>query len=375
LRVLAVNAGSSSVKLSLIDDRDETLAQHQLSAPEAKLDSGELERALVGALADADAVAHRVVHGGERFREPTVIDEDVLAALRELTQLAPLHQPKSLAALDAVTAALPRLPAVACFDTAFHSTLPPAAFTFALPARWRERWGLRRFGFHGLSHSWVARRAPELAGATSERLPSGRDEQTRIVSCHLGAGASLCAIAGGESVDTTMGFTPLDGLVMATRSGSVDPGLLLWLLEHEQVDEHEMAAALEHRSGLYGLAGSADMPTIRARAQDGDEAAALAIDVYVHRLVAGVAAMTAALGGIDLLVFTGGVGEHAADVRARAAAGLEFLGVAVDGHFNEGADSDCDISAPGARVRTLVLTAREDVEMASQARAALALGA
>jgi acetate kinase len=363
LPILTVNAGSSSVKLRLVGDDDAIIAERELTAPQARVDADELHAALAGPLTGADAVAHRIVHGGERYREATVIDEEVRRALDELIELAPLHQPKSLAALDAVSSWLPGVPAVACFDTAFHATLPPAAYTYALPARWRERWGLRRFGFHGLSHSWVARHAPEVvAGGVSVR---------RIVSCHLGAGASLCAIDGGRSVDTTMGFTPLEGLVMATRSGSVDPGLLLWLLERAAVSEREMAAALEHESGLAGLAGDADMRAVLARAADADARATAAVQVYVHRLRAGIAAMTASLGGLDVLVFTGGVGEHATAIRHRATSGLGYLGVGIDVRANDCADADADITEGNAPVRTLVLRAREDLEMARQARQAL----
>src|ERR1039458_1969906 len=223
MRVLVVNAGSSSLKLRLLDSEDAILAEDELPAPGAQVEQAALARVLDSPLGDAQAIGHRIVHGGERFRSAVRIDAEIETALRELTDLAPLHQPKSLAALDAVTALLPDLPAVACFDTAFHATLLPAAATYALPAQWRDRWGLRRYGFHGLSHAWVARRAPGLLGV------AGGDP--RIVSCHLGAGASLCAIKDGSSIDTTMGFTPLEGLVMATRSGSIDPGMLLWLFE------------------------------------------------------------------------------------------------------------------------------------------------
>jgi acetate kinase len=361
--ILTVNAGSSSVKLRLVGDDDAIVAERELAAPQARVDADELHAALGGPLTGADAVAHRIVHGGDRYREATVIDDGVRQGLGELTELAPLHQPKSLAALDAVSAWLPGVPAVACFDTAFHATLPPAASTYALPARWRERWGLRRYGFHGLSHSWVARHAPEVAaGGASPR---------HIVSCHLGAGASLCAIDDGRSVDTTMGFTPLEGLVMATRSGSVDPGLLLWLLEREAVSEREMAAALEHESGLAGLAGDADMRAVLARADDGDAQATVAVGVYVHRLRAGIAAMTASLGGLDALVFTGGVGEHAPAIRLSATEGLGYLGVGIDAGANDRADADVDITEGDAPVRTLVLRAREDLEMVRQARHAL----
>jgi acetate kinase len=375
MRILVVNAGSSSLKLRLLDGDDAILAEDELQAPRAKIDHAALQQALDSPLGEAQAIGHRIVHGGERFVSAVRIDADVETALRELTDLAPLHQPKSLAALDAVTALLPELPAVACFDTAFHATLPAAAATYALPAEWRDRWGLRRYGFHGLSHAWVARRAPELLGG------AGRD--LRIVSCHLGAGASLCAIKDGRSLDTTMGFTPLEGLVMATRSGSVDPGMLLWLMEREGLPARELAEALEHRSGLLGLCGTADMRELLIRADAGDRSGAhspdgwvgqqaqLALEVYLHSLRAGIAAMAAAIGGLDALVFTGGVGERSAPVRAGAAAGLSFLGVSLDRRRNDGAHADAEIGAAGAAVRTLVITAREDLEIARQVRAVL----
>jgi acetate kinase len=348
VRVLVVNAGSSSLKLRLLGDDDQLLGTRDLGP-------GDDVGPALDALGEADAAGHRIVHGGERFTAPTPIDDEVTAALHELTALAPLHQPKSLAALAAVRRARPELPEVACFDTAFHAGLPPAASTYALPAAWRERWPLRRYGFHGLSHAWAARRA----GAA------------RVVTCHLGAGASLAAVRDGRCVDTTMGFTPLEGLVMATRSGSVDPGLILWLLEHTEMAEGELAQALEHESGLLGLAGTSDLRAVVAAAAREEPAAVLALDVYVHRLRGGIAAMAAALDGLDALVFTGGVGEHAPEVRARAAAGLGFLGVALDDAANRAADADADIGAPGAPVRTLVVEAREDLEIARGVRAAL----
>jgi acetate kinase len=363
MRILVVNAGSSSVKLSLIGDRDQTLGERELAAPQAVVDPGELRGALRAGLGPADAVGHRIVHGGDRFRDAVLVEPSVAQALGELSELAPLHQPKSLAALRAVSNELPGTPAIACFDTAFHATMPPAAATYALPDAWRRRWGLKRYGFHGLSHAWIARRAPELIGRAAQRL--------RIVSCHLGAGASLCAIDGGVSVDTTMGFTPLEGLVMATRSGSVDPGLLLWLLEKEALSEHELAASLEHESGLLGLAGTAEMREVVGRAEDGDPVAGAALDVYVHRLRGAIAAMAAAIGGLDVLAFTGGVGQHSAPVRARAAAGLAFIGVGVDPHRNGAADGDREISPHGSPVTVLAIAAREDLEIAHQVRALL----
>jgi len=312
----------------------------------------------------ADAVGHRIVHGGTEFSEPVRIDEEVERRLRALTDLAPLHQPKSLAALDSVTAALPDLPRVACFDTAFHARLPAAAATYALPREWRERFQIRRYGFHGLSHAYASRRAGEVVGKPVEAV--------RIVTCHLGAGASLAAVRGGVSADTTMGFTPLEGVVMATRSGSVDPGLVLWLQQHAGLSAEQVSDALEHRSGMAGLAGNADMRAVLAAAASGEPAARLAVDVYVHRLCGAVAAMAAAAGGLDVLVFTGGVGENAPEVRRLAADRLGFLGVAIDDAANLGCDPDRELSAEGAAVRTLVVAAREDLEIARGVRQALA---
>jgi acetate kinase len=357
VRVLVVNAGSSSLKLRLVGDGDEQLGERDLAADEELVDLGDL--------AQADAIGHRVVHGGTRFREAVVIDGAVVQELRALTELAPLHQPKSLFAMDVVGRALPAVPAVACFDTAFHATLPPEAFTYPLPRAWRQRFPIRRYGFHGLSHAYAARRAAELL----ERDPS----ELRIVTCHLGAGASLTAVRAGRSVDTTMGFTPLEGLCMATRSGTVDPGLVLWLVQRGDLGAADVEHALEHDAGLAALAGDADMRAVLAAAEAGDADARLGLDVYVHRLRAGIAAMAAAMAGLDALVFTGGVGENAPAVRAFAADGLGFLGVRLDPDRNALPATDRDISAAGADVRTLVVRAREEVEIARQVRRVLVL--
>lgn len=396
MRVLVVNAGSSSLKLRVLGPADELELSEELRTTVGRPDAAALRRALSAAGA-VDAVGHRIVHGGTAFRAPVVIAPAVVARLRALTDLAPLHQPKSLAALQAVSDALPGVQAVACFDTAFHAGLPPEVTTYALPSEWRRRWSLRRYGFHGLSHAWAARRATELAGPEERGL--------RVVTAHLGAGASLAAVRDGCSVDTTMGFTPLEGLVMATRSGSVDPGLVLWLQEHVGTPPEELAATLEHRSGLVGLAGTDDMREVLVAAGEradpgGDSSgpattiapadARLALGVYVHRLRGGIAAMAAALGGLDALVFTGGVGENAPEVRRLAADGLGFLGVALDPARNEGAagaagenisetrpgeadrrlpgSSDREIGAPGGPVRVFVVEAREDLEIARSVR-------
>jgi acetate kinase len=365
-RILVVNAGSSSLKLRVLDGADALVASADLPAPHDAAVDGIADA--IRELGPVDAVGHRVVHGGTRFTAPVVVDDAVAAEIAALVPLAPLHQPGSLAALAAVRSALPDTPSVACFDTAFHAALPPAAATYALPAAWRERWALRRYGFHGLSHAYAARRAGELLGQPAADL--------RLVTCHLGAGASLAAVRDGRSVDTTMGFTPLEGLVMATRSGSVDPGILVWLAEHADLPPAEIGATLERASGLLGLAGTADMREVVERAEAGDADARLALDVYVHRLRAGIAAMAASAGGLDALVFTGGVGERSPVVRALAADGLDFLGVELDATRNR-ADAvlpDREIGSLGARVRTLVIEAREDLEIARETREALQVG-
>jgi acetate kinase len=357
LRVLTVNAGSSSLKLRLLDEDSSLLASSDLATNRGQVAQENVESAIAD-FPTPDAVGHRIVHGGERFRDPVRIDAGVVQALRELVELAPLHQPKSLAALEAVSALLPDVPAVACFDTAFHATIPARAHTYPIPKEWRQRYGLRRYGFHGLSHAYAATRAGEILGRA----------ELRFVTCHLGAGASLAAVAHGQSLDTTMGFTPLEGLAMATRSGSIDPGMLLWLLERHSLTVDQMAEALEHDSGLRGLAGTADMPEVLERARAGDHAAVLARDVYVHRLRAGIASMVAAMDGLDALVFTGGVGENSPEIRERAISGLAFLGVSIDPERNSKAANDRVISAEGSQVATLAVTSREDLQMANDVR-------
>ncbi|MET0816232.1 MAG: acetate/propionate family kinase [Solirubrobacteraceae bacterium] len=358
MRILTVNAGSSSLKLRLLDADDALLGDVELAAEHGRAEAGALRDALAR-MDGADAVAHRVVHGGTRFTGPVQLDDEVVTALEALTPLAPLHQPAALDAMSAVAREMPALPAVACLDTAFHSQMPPAAAAYALPPEWVERHGLRRFGFHGLSHAYASRRAAELIGRPLEEL--------RIVTCHLGAGASLAAIDGGRSVDTTMGFTPVEGLVMATRSGTVDPDVPLHLVLRHGVPAAEVERALNEDSGLRALAGTGDMREVEAAAGRGDEGAALALAVHDHRLAAAVAAMAAALGGLDALVFTGGVGEGSGRTRAEAARRLAFLGVAVDPAADPG-EGDADLSATDARVRTMVVRAREDLVIARAAR-------
>jgi acetate kinase len=338
MRVLVVNPGSSTVKTSLVE-----------GGRTAEDDGGPY-----------DAIGVRFVHGGPDHTAPVLVDDAVLAALEGVSDLAPLHNPPALQAARDLLDAHPGVPLVACFDTTFHATIPAAASTYALPREWNERWGLRRYGFHGLSHAWASRRAAEIVGRPLEDL--------RMVTCHLGGGASLCAVRGGRSVDTTMGFTPLEGLVMQTRSGSVDPGLVMHLLLREGVAADELYDTLDRESGLKGLSGtSGDFREVRRAREAGDEAAELAFDVYVHRLVREAGAMAAAAGGLDLLVFTGGVGEHAPDLRRAVSVGLAHLGVRIDEERNLAADGDAAIGDG-----VVVVEAREDLEIERQVRSVLA---
>jgi acetate kinase len=359
--VLVVNAGSSSLKLRVLDGDDRVLEHVDRGAIGG---AGDLEaiRALLARHPEVGAIGHRVVHGGAEFRASALVTDEVVRRLRDVSDLAPLHNPAALAGLDAVLAAAPGLPNVVCFDTAFHASLPAAAATYAIPTRWTEDWGIRRYGFHGLNHAYVARRVPELLGRSMVGL--------RIVSCHLGAGASLCAIADGRSMDTTMGFTPLEGLVMATRSGTIDPGIIIHVQRHHGLSVDEVEQALDEQSGLRGLSdANGDMRAVERAMEAGESRALLAFEVYVHRLCAAVAAMAASLGGLDAVAFTGGVGENSARVRAAAAERLAFLGVAIDADRNDRTgDEDRALSPPGSAVAALLVHAREDIEVAREVR-------
>lgn len=369
MRVLVVNAGSTSVKLRLVEQDDSLSGSADLGPPETGF-----ERAVGDFLASAgpiDGIGHRVVHGGPRFVNPVEVDDAIRAELESLCELAPLHNPPALRAIDALRSTAPGVPQVACFDTAFHAHLPEEAWRYALPYEWVERWGIRRYGFHGLSCEWSLRRAAALVGRNPPEL--------RMVVCHLGGGASATAISGGRSVDTTMGFTPTEGLVMATRSGDVDPGAIAWMAERGLSGE-DLMDGLEHRSGLLGLTRgrTGDMRELLEARGAGDEVAATAIAVWIHRLRAEIAAMATSAGGLDVLVFTGGIGERSTAIREETCAGLRWVGVELDREANRSAGADggdagheADISAPGARTRTLVIEAREEVVVADHCREVL----
>jgi acetate kinase len=365
-RILTVNAGSSSLKLRVLDREDRVVHARDAGFAGSEEELVAELKAILAASGTIDAVGHRVVHGGPEFTRPTRLEPWIEDRLDRIADLAPLHNPPAIMAMRALDRLRPRLPTVACFDTAFHAGMPAAASTYAIPAAWSERWPLRRYGFHGLSHAYASRRAAELMERPLADL--------RLVTAHLGAGASLAAVLAGRSVDTTMGFTPLDGLVMATRSGTVDPGLLLWVQRHGGWSAEQMERELEEGAGLLALSGrSGDMREILAGAEAGDERCRLAIDVYVHRLGGAIAAMAAAMGGLDALVFTGGVGENSSEVREAAAMAAGFLGLAVDRAANRTgvADDDRVLSPDGASAAVLLVHAREDLEIAAQVRAAL----
>lgn len=358
MRVLVVNAGSSSLKHALVDTAGDTILRRGEERWDPDGAPGRHAQALSAALRDAggeaDAIGHRVVHGGARFDGPRPIDRDVRAAIAALAPLAPLHTRAALEGIDAAEVALPELPQVACFDTAFHRTLAPSAATYALPRDYSERFELRRYGFHGLNVEWCHEQAARTLGA---------DRSARLVVCHLGSGCSVSAVLDGRSVDTTMGFTPLDGVPMATRSGTLDPGLLLYLLSRG-VTRDELGDALNHRSGLLGICGLAALDEVERAAIAGDERAQLAFDMLVRGVSGAIAAMTTSLCGLDAIVFSGGAGEHSALLRAATCARLSQLGVAL--HAVRNARHAERISVDRAAVEVLVVAAGEEIVIARQ---------
>ncbi len=363
MRVLVVNAGSSSLKLQILDDHQLVVDLNlQRWSP---ADGFEPIRSALAGHEHIDAVGHRVVHGGQMYVESTVITDEVITNLESIQDLAPLHLPPALAAIEAARQLLPDLTHVACFDTAFHRSIPAAAATYALPREWNKKWGLRRYGFHGLSHAYACAKGAELLDRPLSEL--------RIVTAHLGAGASLTAIDGGQSVDTTMGFTPLEGLVMATRSGSVDPGLVLWLQRNAHYSLDEITDRLEHGSGLAGLSGtSGDLRDVVALAEAGEPDAVLALAVYHHRLATLTGSMITSMGGIDMVVFTGGIGEHSELVRRSLAKSLQFLGANIDELSNTANGTDRLVSTTESTVALAVVQAREDIQIADEVAQLLA---
>jgi acetate kinase len=374
LTLLVLNCGSSSLKYDLFEDgsRLERGSVRGIGGQDAP---GSHEEAVAqtldglrerGGLERVDAVAHRVVHGGRRFSEPVLIDDGVIAELRRLTELAPLHNAPALEAIEAAARSLgDGVAQVACFDTAFHSRMPETAATYAIPAELAERYGIRRYGFHSLAHRYMSARVAELSGLEAEGL--------RLISLQLGAGCSAAAVRGGRSLDTSMGFTPLEGLVMATRSGDLDPALPAFLGEHEQLGAEEVHRLLDERSGLVGLSGrSRDMEELLVAEAEGDERARLAVDVFCYRVRKYVGSYLAVLGGADAVAFGGGIGEHAPAVRRRICEGMAWCGVELDAPRNERAVGEEGRIDAGGPVQVWVVPVDEAQVMARDAKTLLA---
>ena len=389
VKILVCNAGSSSLKFSLFEAEEELLLAEggvdwsrkptrlvfRRTGEEELREELKLEKhadaivriledlqagpsAALDSLEDLRAVGHRVVHGGERYTSAVRITPEVKQAIEELAELAPLHNPPALDGITAVEQVLPDVPQVAAFDTAFHSTLSEAARTYPVPQKWTREWGMRRYGFHGLSHSYCAGRAAEMTDR----------QDLRIVIAHLGNGASVSAVRHGVCVDTSMGFTPLEGLMMGTRSGSVDPGMLVHLLRHKKLDVNTLDKALNYESGLLGVSGiSSDLRQVLSQLPHNPDAR-LAVDVYVHRIVRTVGAMAAMLGGVDALVFTAGVGERSQEIRKRVCENLDYLGLELDRTANETCKPDADIATPASTARILVIATREDLTIMRETR-------
>jgi acetate kinase len=385
MTILLLNAGSSSLKCTLMGPDRKVLANgaadwsgnaasYEYSGADSRKeaetvawrtygdavkrflrDATESKPAVLKDKHELVGVGHRIVHGG-RFTSSVLVSAEVKDRIRALAELAPLHNPPSLETLDAAQAALPDVPHVAAFDTAFHATLPQEAWNYPLPNHWTREWGIRRYGFHGLSYAYCSRRAAEMLGQSIERL--------RLVICHLGHGCSAAAVEFGRSVDTTMGFTPLEGLMMGTRSGSIDPGALLHVEQHHGLNAAELERILNHDSGLLGVSEvSADMRQVIAAAESGNTQAKLAIAIYARRVRQAIGALAVTMGGVDAVVFTAGVGEHAWQIRHAICHGLDCLGVRLDPHRNDNCRADADISAAGSPAKTLVIATQEHVTM------------
>src|SRR5271165_2083302 len=312
----------------------------------------------ISSLSEIDAVGHRVVHGGPHFEDPVVVTPEVRSAIAEVSTWAPLHVREELQGMEIVQSLLGQVPQIAVFDTGFYRQMPPYAQTYPGPYEWLER-GIRRYGFHGTNHKYCAGRAAQLLGKDPDSL--------KIVSCHLGNGCSVTAMQGGQSVDTTMGFTPLEGVMMGTRTGSVDPAILTFLMRQDKLNADQIDRLLNQESGLLGVSGvSSDMRDILAAIKQGNERAKLAFDIFVHRLQSAVGGMAAVLGGLDVLVFTAGVGENSPEVRAAVCSTLEFLGLKLNSKVNQQPSLDCDIATADSRVHILVIRAEEDWAIAAE---------
>lgn len=390
MSILVVNTGSSSLKFSLfegaslktrvsglidwkgardiatvslkISGKDETVGEEAINGCGAAIDF--ILSVLGRGNRDIRGVGHRVVHGGSRFSDAVLIDEDVRDVILTMSELAPLHNGPAIEAIDAMDKALPSVPQAALFDTAYYADMPQRSVVYPLPYDWYERWGIRRFGFHGINHAWCAVRAGQILLREISDL--------RMVSCHLGNGCSVTAACGGKAVATTMGFTPMEGLMMGSRSGSIDPGILVYLQKTKGLSVDQIDEALNHHSGLMGVSGvSSDFRKVEKAAAEGNARAELALALFTDRVEGAIASLAAVMKGIDLLVFTGGIGENAASFRERVCEDLHFLGISVNRRANSACASDAVISGEGSAVRVLVIRAGEERFIAEKTRALL----
>ena len=389
MNILVINAGSSSLKYQLLNPETQQVLAKGLCErigidgkftykPEGKQAIKEAdvampthseaiqavlnalvdpENGVIGSMKELDAVGHRVVHGGEKFAKSVLITDEVMAAIEECNPLAPLHNPANIIGIKACQALMPGTPMVAVFDTAFHQTMPPVAYTYALPYEYYTQDKVRRYGFHGTSHKYVAGRAAAMLGKPIEEL--------KLISCHLGNGSSVTAIDGGKSVDTSMGFTPLAGLPMGTRSGDIDAGILEYLMHKHGYDIDTMLNILNKKSGVLGVSGvSSDFRDLEAAAEKGNQQAALAVEVFEYGVKKLIGSYAAAMGGVDAVIFTAGVGENGAGNRTNIVSGLEFMGIKIDEEKNKVRGQEIDISTQDAKVRVLVIPTNEELMIA-----------
>ena len=389
MNILVINAGSSSLKYQLLNPETQQVLAKGLCErigidgkftykPEGKeaIKAADVampthseaiqavlnalvdkDNGVIGSMQEIDAVGHRVVHGGEKFAKSVLITDEVMAAIEECNPLAPLHNPANIIGIKACQSLMPETPMVAVFDTAFHQTMPPVAYTYALPYEYYENDKVRRYGFHGTSHKYVAQRAAAMLGKPIEEL--------KLISCHLGNGSSVTAVDGGKSVDTSMGFTPLAGLPMGTRCGDIDAGIMEYLMNKYNMDIKEMLNIMNKKSGVFGVSGvSSDFRDLEAAGAEGNQRAALAVEVFLYNVKKLIGSYAAAMGGVDAVIFTAGVGENGSDNRAGIVAGLEFMGIKIDDAKNKLRGEEIDISAEGATVRTLVIPTNEELMIA-----------
>ena len=391
MNILVINCGSSSLKYQLIDSSNENvlakglcdrigiadsfikqtvtgkdatvinvdLKDHNIAIAEVVKALTSKEHGVIESLADISAVGHRIVHGGEKFCESVIIDNEAMKAIEDCVPLAPLHNPANIIGIKACQAAMPGVPQVAVFDTAFHQTMPSEAYMYALPYEYYTKHGIRKYGFHGTSHKYVAERCAALMEKPIEDL--------NIITCHIGNGGSIAAVKGGKCMDTSMGFTPLDGLEMGTRSGILDPAVVLFLMENENLSSKEMNTVLNKKSGLAGVSGvSSDMRDVTAAAKEGNERAKLALDIFAYRVKSYIGQYAAVMNGVDAIVFTAGIGENDIATRFACASGLEYLGVSIDADKNNVRGGEVEISADGSKVKVFVISTNEELAIARE---------